>query len=126
MEKKENIFHGDLFNNPNVKAQYATLTPDQKEKYKRRGEEMYKDVDFNTSKSISNMPPPMILALDYVLESIKSGQHISTLEENEQMLLEDAYGKKWYSVLGYTKEDVDDIVTMGKDFTLRHKYKDEK
>jgi hypothetical protein len=107
-----------LWNNPMINNARKHMSPEDLEKYKMMGESMYGDIDFPTSKIITennnslNLPEHMVDALMYIIETIKSGLHPSMLEENEIKLLEEAYGNKWYEQFGYVKEDLTDIVTL--------------
>ena len=98
----------DLFNNPMINAAKQNMTPEQLEHFKKLGESMYENIDFENNE-VNNMPPPMVEALAYVCESIKSGLHPSFLEENEIALLKDAYGEKWYERWNFTEEDLKKI-----------------
>ena len=40
-------------------------------------------------------------AVSYVVESLKSGLHPKYLTEDEQVLLQAAYGDEWYKEWGY-------------------------
>lgn len=50
-------------------------------------------------------------AIEYIEESIKSGQHIFYLEDNEKAILEEKFGKDWYKRYGFVKGDLTGIVT---------------
>lgn len=104
--------HADLFDNPMVRSALQGMSAEQLEQYKKIGEEMYGTIDFEDNHILQNMPPPMKEAVLYIEESIKSGQHISTLEDNEKHLLESSYGEKWYERYGYTRDDVDEMKTF--------------
>lgn len=106
--------HDGLFNNPIINKALESMSGEQIEQYKKIGEELYGTIDFEDNHVLNNMPPPMKDAVIYIEESIKSGQHISTLEDNEKQLLKEAHGEDWYLNFGYTKEDVNDIVTFPK------------
>lgn len=105
---------GDLFNNPMIEAAKKSMSPEQLEEYKRIGEYMYSNTKFeavnaSSAHSGNNMTTEMLDAIDYIANSIQSGQHISTLEENEKMLLKEAYGEKWYEKFDYTEADIGQI-----------------
>lgn len=103
----------DLFNNSFVQQAEKSMSCEQKEKYKIIGEELYNTVDFvNAEGKKETVPEHMLNAIAYILDSIRSGQHISMLESNEKHLLFETYGKNWFTVFGYTKEDVDNLVTF--------------
>lgn len=101
---------GDLFNNPMVELAKKNMTPEQIEEYKKIGEYMYSNMDLcSATNTPNNLPTEMLDALDYIVNSIQSGQHISTLEENEKMLLKEAYGDTWFERFGYSVNDLTEI-----------------
>jgi hypothetical protein len=104
----------DLFDNPMTRAALAAMSDEQKRKYKEIGEEMYGHIDFEDSKVLNNIPPPMEEALAYIKEQLKSGLHPSALDDNEKIFLSDALGEEWYKSWGYVKEDLNEIVTLKK------------
>lgn len=119
-KKKQNVEQnrrvvGDLFNNPMIEAAKKSMTPEQLEEYKRIGEYMYSNTKFEAvnasaaNSSNNNMTSEMLDALDYIVNSIQSGQHISTLEDNEKMILKEAYGERWFEKFDYTENDLTEI-----------------
>ena len=103
----------DLFNNAYIESAKKTMSPEQIEEYKQIGENMYNGIDFvNADGTKETIPSEMMDAILYVLDSIRSGQHISTLDEREKDLLKNTYGNKWYKKFGYKRGDLDEIVTM--------------
>jgi len=96
----------DLFNNPMVTKALEAMTPEQREEYRRIGEEMYGTVHFEDSKILNNMPPPMAEALAYVEVGLKSGLAPADMEPDEIALMENAHGKEWYTKYGWTEEDL--------------------
>jgi hypothetical protein len=107
-----------LWDNEMVRHAMKTMSPEDIEKYRKIGESMYKDIDFETAK-ISNKDQscPQFLAdsVAYLTEAIKSGLHPSMLTEDEKNILEEFYGKEWYKQWDYTKEDLDEFYTIKKD-----------
>jgi len=103
-----------LWNNEMVNSALKSMSPSDLEHYKKLGESLYKDLNFETSniESKENIPPYLSDALAYIVESIKSGLHPSMLDEDEKKVLEEIYGKEWYLKFDYTKEDLTDIVTV--------------
>jgi hypothetical protein len=95
----------DLFNNPLINAAREALTPEQIEHYKQIGEVMYKDIDFELNQVV-NMPQPMVDALTYVSEGLKSGLHPSYLDNDEINLLKEGFGDNWFEKFGYTSDDL--------------------
>ena len=103
----------DLFNNPMTKAAAEAMTDEDKERYKKIGEEMYGSLNFegNDKGSIMTNDDCMKDAVRYIEEQLKSGLHISDLNSNECAVMKDAYGEEWYAKWNYTKEDLESIVT---------------
>jgi|UniRef100_A0A6C0D0B5 hypothetical protein len=101
----------NLFNNEVVKNAIKALSPEDVQRYKNIGKELYGTVNFPEAKVLNNIPPPMAESCAYVIEGIKSGLHPSMLSENEKALLFDVYGKGWWTKYGYVEEDLERIVT---------------
>lgn len=101
----------NLFDNPMVRAASMSMSNEDKEKYKRLGEEMYDNVDF-VSGDVNNLPPPMAEAVAYLSTQLQAGMHPSVLESNEQELLSQAYGPTWYQRWGYVLGDLREIITL--------------
>ena len=95
-----------LFSNPMVDNALKALSPEQLAGYKKIGEQLYGSIDFEDSKIINNMPPPMAESVAYVEEGIKSGLLPADLDENEVILLTNAFGEEWYLRYGFSKEEV--------------------
>ena len=103
-----------LWNNEMVNSALKSMSPSDLEHYKKLGEGLYKDLNFETSniETKENMPPFLADALAYIVESIKSGLHPSMLDEDEKKVLTEVYGKEWYKKWDYTEADLTDIVTI--------------
>ena len=102
----------DLFFNPMIKAARESITEEEKQKYEKIGEELYGTINFEDEQSINNMPPPLANAVICLEKQLQSGCHPSVFDENEKLLMQDAYGDNWYTKWGYVREDLDDIVTL--------------
>lgn len=100
-----------LWNNDLVRNASKAMSKQDKEKYAKIGESMYKDVDFTTSQI--NVAPFMKEAIYAIEESLKAGLHPSMMTKEEKELMKDVYGAEWYIQHGYKKEDLDDFVTFG-------------
>jgi hypothetical protein len=111
-KKSKSSENNSLYDNPMVESARQNMTTEQIEAYKSQGESMYNSIDFvdNNGKS-RNAPEELLDAASYIINSINSGMHISYLEENERLLLEDVLGKEWYTNFGYVQEDLYEIVT---------------
>jgi len=100
-----------LFDNPMVDSASKSMSEEQKEHYKKLGEEMYNHIDFEQSKILNNIDNSMKESGRYIYLQIRSGLHPSYLEENEKDIMSEIYGKGWYKEFGYNEEDLNDIVT---------------
>ena len=102
----------NLFDNPMVNSARKSMSAKDIERLKLLGEEMYKDIDFEKSQILNNIPPEIQDSLFYLDSLIKSGLHPSMLNKDEKFLLSEGFGKTWYEKYGYVKEDLDEIVTV--------------
>ena len=94
----------DLFANPNLQAAKAALTPEQREKYAKIGENLYADLD-NTGK-FDPLEKRLKQASAYIIEGIKAGLLPKELSKDELRVLEEVLGKTWYESYGYTEKDL--------------------
>lgn len=109
--------NSSLWNNEMVNNALKSMSPEELEKYKKIGESMYKDIDYETSKVIdknNTLPPFLTDAVNYISELLKSGLHPSMLEKEEINVLEEVYGKKWYLKWNYTENDLKEINVENK------------
>jgi hypothetical protein len=115
MSNKSVASKPSLWNNEMVNSALKSMSSSDLEHYKKLGESLYKDLNFETSniETKENIPPYLADALAYIVESIKSGLHPSMLDEDEKKVLEEVYGKEWYKKWDFTKEDLNEIVTVG-------------
>ena len=105
------MMDNDIFNNPMIQAAKKALPKEEKERYAKLGEELFKNIDFEKC-SVNNIPPMMEESLLYIESMLKSGLHPSMLSDEEKFILKDILGDKWYEKYGYVKEDLHDIVTL--------------
>ena len=112
--KSEFITNNDLFNNTLLQEAKNSLSEEDKKKYDQIGQDLYCNIDYNNSKVLNNVPPPMIEIINYIRESLKSGLHPSMLEEKEKDILFEFCDKEWYKEFGYIKEDLKEIITIKK------------
>jgi hypothetical protein len=103
----------DLFDNPMVAAALRSMSPEEIERYKNIGEQMYGTIDFPSAKILNNPTDPtaklsqqaqsggnnemdvMIDALAYVTEQLKSGIMARDLDDNERAVLSACIGEDW-------------------------------
>ncbi len=112
--KKSEISDYDLFNNPMVTAALAAMSPEDKEQYKKIGEQMYGNLNFEDARYLINPDAQITEALACLESQIRSGLHPSDMEDNEKAVLKDAYGDQWYEKWGFVKEDLTTITTIKK------------
>lgn len=103
---------GSLFNNPMVESALKAMSPEDLHRYREIGEKMYGTVNFEDSQIINNVPPPMYEAGAYISEQLKSGLHPSMMDDDEKRLMEELFGKEWYTKWGYVEADLTEIVTV--------------
>lgn len=103
----------DLFNNPMIENAKKALTKEDRDFYRDWGKAMFDGIDYETGV-VNQMPAMVADAMAYVENSLKSGQHPSTLTEDEKNMLTEIRGKEWYKDWGYVEEDLNDIVTILK------------
>lgn len=102
----------DLFNNPMVQSAKKAMRKEDLQRYKDWGEAIFTDdIDYETA-SVTKYPPPMLDALAYIENAVKSGQHPSTLTVDEVKLLNEMRGKEWYKKWGYEEGDLTDIINV--------------
>jgi hypothetical protein len=101
----------DIFSNPMIQAAKKALSKEDRERYAKLGEELFKNIDFEKC-NVDNIPPIMEESIMYIESMLKSGLHPSMLNDDEKFILKDVLGEKWYEKYGYVKEDLDDIVTL--------------
>ena len=88
------------------------MPKEQLEKFKRIGEEMYNNVDYETGTiNGKTFPKTMAESAFFIVEGIKSGLHPSDLSTEEKFLLKEVYGEKWYERFGYNEKDLTEIFT---------------
>lgn len=91
---------------PFIEAAKKSLTPEQKERYKKLGEAYFNDINMETS-SINNNPVDDMVA--YLITAVRSGLHPSYLDDEEKKFLKDALGEKWYEKYNFTVDDLKKI-----------------
>ena len=111
----------DIWNNPMVNNALKSMTKEQIEEYKKVGEYMYNNINFEDNKIINSLDPPIEESVAYIEEGIKSGLLPQDLTENEVAVLHKAYGEKWYEIYGFKKDDVPEeglSINMKKDIEM--------
>lgn len=96
----------DIWNNPMVNNALKAMSKEDLEKYKKIGEQIYGNINFEDSTVVNQLITPVEEAIAYVEEGIKSGLLPEDLEENEVILLHKTYGEEWYKRYGFTRNQV--------------------
>jgi hypothetical protein len=110
----------NLFEDSILTSARNSLTPEQLEKYAIAGEQMY-NYDFEREGPERDLDTVMKNAAAEIVFTIRNGFHPSYLGESERTILEQSRGKEWYLRFGYTKEDLDSIVTVPADLPIQEK-----
>ena len=93
---------GSLFNNPQIRRAYQSLTDEERAYYKAAGEYMYGDMD----GMIDPLTKQIRDSFSYISQSLKTGLHPRDLDETELDVLKECLGEEWYTHYGYEKSDV--------------------
>ena len=103
---EENKLSNEIFNNMRKKF-LESIPEEDREAYQRFGEKFHSSFNVDSGSSVDFSNICMEEAVSYVVESLKSGLHPKYLTEDEQVLLQAAYGDEWYKEWGYNsiKED---------------------
>lgn len=96
----------DIWNNPMVNNALKAMSKEDLEKYKKVGEQLYGNVNFEDSTVVNQLMTPADEAIAYIEEGLKSGLLPQDLDENEVILLHQTYGEEWYKKYGFSREEV--------------------
>lgn len=105
-----------LWNNSMIQSALNSMSHEELEHYKKIGESMFGEINFETETVTDNNNIPLFLtdAAAYISESLKSGLHPSMMDENDKCIMENVFGKEWYKKYDYIEEDLTEIVTIKK------------
>lgn len=81
------------------------VSEEEREKYRKFGEQFYNSFDVNNGNPI-NPTICMEESLAYVVESLKSGLHPKYLTLDEATLVRAGYGEEWYKKWGYEENEI--------------------
>jgi hypothetical protein len=95
-----------IFDNPVFKKMMDNMSEEDLAEYKRIGEYMYNNQNYEDSERLNNLPPPLSESVAYISEGLKSGLHPKELSKDETSVMKEAYGDKWYEKFDYTSEDM--------------------
>lgn len=94
-----------LFDNLAVQKLKDSLTPEEKAKYEKIGNEMYNSINFETGESEETMTD----VFTQLKSMINSGLHPSFLTYEEKSFMENYMGKEWYKEFGYLECDLNRV-----------------
>ena len=102
---QENKVSMEIFNNMRKKF-LESLPDEEREAYQKFGEKFHSSFDVNNGTSVNLSEINMEEALAYVVQGLDSGLHPKYITEDEDALLQAAYGEDWYKKWDYkTKTD---------------------
>ena len=120
-ESKDEPKAYNLFEDSILTSARNSLTPAQLEKYQQAGDQMY-DFDFEGHDGLEHdLDKVMKNAAAEIVFTFRNGYHPSYLGKSERTIMEQSRGKEWYLRFGYTKNDLDNIVTVPKDLPIKEK-----
>ena len=97
----------DLFNNPMVDSAKRALTAEQTEEYKRIGNYMYNNQNYNTVETGNRVKvADSNQLLFYATQALKSGGDPHDLSQPELQALVQFYGNNWYEGFGFSENEV--------------------
>lgn len=97
----------DLFSNPMVESAKNALTDEQKQDYKKIGEYMYNNQNYNIVEQGSQIKDAQVEdILVYAITALRSGGDPHDLSQKELQELENYYGEKWYEQFNLEESEV--------------------
>ena len=115
MSKLEQIKKAEhLFSENRLKEMQDKISDEDKERYKKIGEEFYNAIDFeavNTqgAAASSNSDEIEMENIAQLKLMLNSGIHPSYLNNEEKSMLSNAFGEKWYENFGFLETDLNRI-----------------
>jgi hypothetical protein len=95
--REGDISNYDLFDNPMVRSARESMSQETLDEYKKIGEDMYEQVEFETGTVLNNTEDPFVEFVAYTAEALKSGMDPVYLNPDETKIMEEHYQcKDWY------------------------------
>ena len=89
----------------NMKQKFIESVPEEDRKaYERFGEKFHASFDVNTGNPVDLSNICMEEALSYVVQGLNAGLHPKYITEDEDALLQAAYGDEWFTKWGYSSK----------------------
>jgi hypothetical protein len=104
-DKKDDKKYDPLFDNPLVQQFKESLTPEERAKYEKIGQDLYNTVNFETGETEETMED----VFQQLKAMLESGLHPSFLTYEEKSFMENYLGKEWYKEFGYLENDLQRI-----------------
>lgn len=93
----------------NMKKKFIENIPqEEREAYERFGEKFHSSFDVNSGNPVDLSNICMEEALSYVVQGLQSGLHPKYITEDEDALLQAAYGETWWKKWGYENKTDDE------------------
>ena len=103
-----------------VHSALQTMDIDDAKRYKDMGRDYFENLDMESVNDKGDFTPISVKeSIQRLLVIIKSGMHPSFLTENDKQILSIEYSKTWYEEFGYTKEDLNEIITTTPSYDLK-------
>ena len=102
-EKKKT--YDPLFDNPAVKQFRDSLSPEERQKYDKIGQELYNTINFETGETEETLSD----VYEQLKAMLNSGLHPSYLTYEERSFLESYKGKNWFKDFGYLENDLNRV-----------------
>ena len=97
---EENKVSMEIFNNMRKKF-LESLPEEERDAYQKFGEKFHSSFDVNNGTSVNLSEINMEESLAYVVQGLNSGLHPKYITEDEDALLQAAYGEEWYKKWNY-------------------------
>lgn len=97
--------HDPLFDNPSIQQFRDSLTPEERAKYDKIGNDLYNTLNFETGETEETMTD----VFQQLKAMIESGLHPSFLTYEEKGFMEHYLGKEWYKQFGYLENDLNRV-----------------
>lgn len=97
---------GSVFDNPYLKNAWKGLSEEEKEKYRKIGNYMYGNVNYEGSGTVNATEPPATeVSIRYIEVSLKSGLLPKDLDKRERDFMISEKGDEWFKEYGYEEDD---------------------
>jgi hypothetical protein len=93
---RSKLYDSDLFDNPMSRAALKSLSPEDLERYKYIGEQLYTKIDYDKSKVVDvDTPATFDETVLYIEVGLRSGLLPEHLSDDEKRIMYEKYGEDW-------------------------------